>query len=295
MIDKNLIISMSKNNNKYKSYYIGNNGRQRLIQHPSKEIKLLQYWLVNNLLNKLPCSKYATGYEPGCSIIRNAAIHADNKYILHTDIKDFFNSITVNMVESILSKSNLNLIQEDINFIIDVVFYKSKIFPTGSVSSPCLSNRVMYNFDLELKSELDTFYGLQEFKFTRYADDIIISSNYKIQTNIVDIIKNLLNKYGFEINKNKTYFMYTGRQRKVTGIVIDNATNKLSVGTHRIRALKRNLYNYLIKAEKNEKNEEIIRGELAFIKSVSESQYSNLKNIYSKYQNQHKIIFDINK
>ena len=68
------------------------------------------------------------------------------------DIKDFFPSITRKMLIE-LFRNNSNIIQEkslslnDIEYILDVVLYNGEKLVIGSVASPVISNRIMYNFD----------------------------------------------------------------------------------------------------------------------------------------------------
>ena len=45
-IDKKYIVNCSKRNNLYAQYYIKKkNGKKRKILQPSKELKVLQYWI----------------------------------------------------------------------------------------------------------------------------------------------------------------------------------------------------------------------------------------------------------
>lgn len=39
------------------------NGKKRTICEPSAELKLLQYWVMDNVLNRFPVSEYCTAYE----------------------------------------------------------------------------------------------------------------------------------------------------------------------------------------------------------------------------------------
>lgn len=62
---------------------------------------------------------------------------------------------------------------EDIELILDICLYRGENLVVGSVASPQIANMLMYAFDLELKQMLD---GFGSFRYTRYADDIVISS-----------------------------------------------------------------------------------------------------------------------
>ena len=57
-IDIQYIKFCSKRNDLYAQYYIPKkNGKKRKILQPSKELKVLQYWLVKNIFNNFPISK----------------------------------------------------------------------------------------------------------------------------------------------------------------------------------------------------------------------------------------------
>ncbi len=280
------------NNGRYKIYLIG----KRIIKQPSKELKTLQYWLNYNIFKKyFPCSSIATAYEKGNSIKKNAKIHKNNKYILHLDIKNFFPSITPKMLSALLNNGCINMSEEDVQFILCAVLYRSIELTVGSVSAPILANRILYNFDQELISYLNAFFGPKSYAVTRYADDILISCNSKIDERIIPLVSTLLKKYGFVLNDKKTYFMYSGGKRYITGVCIDNNTNELTVGTKKYREIKKLIYSYLITefTDKDvaEKERQRVIGNLAFLKDISPKQYLQLKRIYTRYQKNDKILF----
>ena len=79
---------------RYKVFYIPKrNGSMRRIAQPSKEVKLLQRVMVEKFLQFMPIHPAATAYNAGCSIVKNAKIHASDGPILKMDFKDFFPSI----------------------------------------------------------------------------------------------------------------------------------------------------------------------------------------------------------
>lgn len=281
-IDKQYIQYCAKRNNLYARYYIKKkNGGRREILQPSKELKALQYWLIRNIFNQFPISKYNSAYQKGCSIRENAVCHQKSKYILHTDIVHFFESITRKSMISFFERNKdivnkLQLSSEEINLILNLVLYKGEYLVVGSVASPMISNCVMYEFDMKLGELVEE----RNMKYTRYADDIVISSNNYIDSVILSEIDILLNKYEFKRNIGKTYFMCKRKRREVTGIVIDNNDNSLSIGHKKYTQLKRDIYNYLVKRQGNCNQ---IRGKLAHLKNVNINKYIAIKKIYIRY------------
>ena len=74
--------------------------------------------------------------------------------------------------------------------------------------------------------------------------------------------------------------MSKNKRRQVTGIVIDNNDNSLSIGHKKYTLLKRDIYNYLIKKQGDYSQ---IRGRLAYLKNINSDKYFAIKNIYNKY------------
>ena len=69
-------------------------GGYREINMPSMNIKYMQRWILDNILNHMHFSEASLGFRQGTSIVRNAAKHLNKNCILSLDIKDFFPSIT---------------------------------------------------------------------------------------------------------------------------------------------------------------------------------------------------------
>lgn len=281
-IDKQYIRNCATRNNLYAKYYIKKkNGGAREILQPSKELKALQYWLIRNIFNEFPISQYTAAYEKGCSIKKNAICHQQGKYILHTDIVHFFESITAKSLSDLFKRNRevvkkLQLSNEEMSLIFDLVLYKGEHLVVGSVASPMISNCIMYEFDLKLGELVRK----ENMKYTRYADDIVISSDQYIDHSILTNIDMLLSEYGFIRNVEKTYYMSKNKRRQVTGIVIDNNDNSLSIGHKKYTLLKRDIYNYLIKKQGDYSQ---IRGRLAYLKNINSDKYFAIKNIYNKY------------
>ena len=287
-IDKQYLRNIAKRNNLYKKYYIPKNKKRRLIMQPTRELKVVQYWLCKNIFSKFEKSNYSSASEKGCSILKNAKVHSENSYILHMDIEDFFPSINRKMLIKLFRNNSgvvneLKLSNSDIEYILDIVLYKGENLVIGSVSSPLISNLVMYDFDNEVKNMLDK---KGEYVYTRYADDIVVSSKQYIPKEIVSDIENIMAKFSFIPNKEKTYFMNKSAKRQITGVVIDNNSGKITIGTDRYKKIKSQIYKFLVK---NEGDVEKIRGYLAFVESINKEQYKQLKNIYLRYDKDKKL------
>lgn len=196
------------------------------------------------------------------------------------DFFNFFESITVSHLSAVL-EDNIDRIpheldNEDKLLLKKICLYNSHLI-VGSVCSPRISNCVMYAFDNELMEILN---GLGDFKYTRYADDLTISSDTYIVPQIAHEVIALAIKHGFVINDEKTNFASPKNRRKVTGLVVDNGN--VTIGLKRRREIKSKLYKYLEHGQGN--NQEIL-GLLYFLKDIEPNYFNKLIIKYSKYGN----------
>src|SRR5271156_2690917 len=60
-------------------------GGYRDIHHPSKELKLLQRWVVKNVFERLPVHSAACGYRKGLNIAHHAGVGSRFNFFLKLD------------------------------------------------------------------------------------------------------------------------------------------------------------------------------------------------------------------
>ena len=257
---------------RYKLHEISKrNGRgKRLIAQPTSEIKTLQRWATENYLNKLPIHAAATAYRTGASIKQHACVHAKNKYLLKLDFENFFPSISASDFVT-HAKKFANFSDEDIRLLSLLLFrrdFNSKdlILSIGAPSSPYISNTVMYPFDLELSS----YCAARKISYTRYADDIALSTNQpKALDAAYDFIKTLCQSMEHPklyLNNKKTVFTSQKHSRQLTGLVLSN-DGKASLGRHKKREIRAMAHHFSLgKLESAEVNR--LRGLLAFSISI---------------------------
>src|SRR5690554_1350877 len=182
MLSVDTIEKIAFNSGKYYRIYTvtkkNGSGEKRMIYHPSPKLKCLQYWIVHNTMQKFSPSPYSMAYEPGCSIRKNAIFHKEAKQILHLDIRNFFETITQEHIEETLLK-NSDLSPDDKELFYGIFLFKGHLV-IGSVASPAISNRVMYELDIRIHS-IATKYG--KLKYTRYADDLVFSDRKSTRLN----------------------------------------------------------------------------------------------------------------
>ena len=264
----------------YRDYYIDKrDGGRRKISQPSPELKTLQYWVVNNILNKFPISNSAHAYQKGSSIKRHAQFHQNSKHIFHTDICKFFPSITYEHLQPILLSNpklfeDLEIDLDSVETIRDICFRENSLC-IGTVSSPIISNIIMYEFDITMLG----YCKKNNLKYSRYADDIYLSSKAYIDSVHVNFLSSTLKKYGFSINESKTYFSSPKYRRKVTGLVI-GTDSSVTIGSKKREFIKKLVYEKLVH---NKGDGDSILGYLAFLKDIEPQTYNNIIAKYSQY------------
>lgn len=265
----------------YKEYTVPKrNGEPRSIAQPSPELKTLQYWVFHKILGKLPVSTAAYAYKKGDSIKRHAQLHAKSRFFLHTDIRNFFPSIKSSRLNPILRENkhifeDIGLdLEESLEDIRKICFRKDSL-SIGAVSSPVISNVVMYSFD-EIMLEYCKANG---YLYSRYADDIYVSSKSYIPKDVLTFLQREIAKCGFTMNYSKTKFYSSKSRRKVTGLIITN-DSRISIGTERRKAIKKMVYDKLVHGKGDPYQ---ILGYLSFLKDVEPNTYNNLIVKYSQY------------
>lgn len=264
--------------------------RGRRIDVPTVQLKLVQRWIADFIsceASALP--RFVTAYEAKSSIAINAAFHSKSKHILHLDIEKCFHSCTYDEVFEVLrnisifdtsvgSKRWMN--REELDFLstLATVKHKSERVRHLSIGSPCspvLANRILLPIDYRIISQLQS-----DYIYTRYSDDICISSNEWIDIDYIsDIVRTALKEYGFELNESKTKCMGPGYHKRITGITITDS-GELSVGRKRKKRLESELYKYLVKGEGDPK---YILGLISFCRSINSAFISRLLIKYSNY------------
>ncbi len=239
----------------------------RRIDAPDPQLKLLQYWIADFIRSETSAPlSYVTAYEVGCSIILNARQHCMNEHFLNMDIHHFFHSCTDKMVRDFFSSLKVKsssrthrLSDEEIDFLTAASTFQNHL-TLGSPCSPAIANRIMRPIDEKIRSALSS--GMV---YTRYSDDISISSHTRINTyDITKSVQDTLNRYGFELNPKKTRCYGKGNNRSITGVFISQ-DGSLSLGKRRKHELESMLYKYLVKRDGKA---DIILGHINFCNSV---------------------------
>lgn len=282
MTKRQLLTLASSTTDKYHCFSAGG----RKIVAPQPDLKLVQCWISDYINTEFDIDlPYATAYEKGSSVCRNARLHANSSHFLLLDISHFFESCTQKMVGNLFSggtyrstnaESRLRLSADDVELLVALSCYRGSL-ATGSPCSPFIANRIMASFDQEVATRLG-----ERFVYSRYSDDICISSTEWIgSAEISAIVNDQLKLMGFDLNKDKTRCFGRGHLRKITGIYLD-CDGVLRLGPQRKAELKGSLYRVLMR-ECDRDYAHSVLGHLSFCKQVEPDYYNALLAKYASY------------
>ncbi|MBM3726465.1 MAG: RNA-directed DNA polymerase [Acidobacteria bacterium] len=249
----------------YKTYRIPKrDGRLRTIHHPSKQLKALQRWLLQNVIENLPVHSAAFAYKKSTSMFDNARAHSKNRFLLRIDLNDFFPSITDTDVRRFI-QDRATMFEGWTNGDIDAfckIICRNGHLTIGAPTSPAISNVLCFDLDSALSS-LASKLGVT---YTRYADDLFFSTNQAgvlrpLQESVEQTVRVATLPGNLAINHGKTRHSSKKRLRRVTGIVI-GSDGKAHVG----RGVKRKIRGMIHRFDSlNDQDRASLAGLIAYV------------------------------
>lgn len=175
-----------------------------------------------------------------------------SKWFAKLDLHDFFGSTTLDFVMSMFSMvfpfSEVVKIPEgkaQLRKALELAFLDGGL-PQGTPISPLITNVMMIPVDFKL-SKAFRDYDKQQFVYTRYADDFIISSKYDFDVHKVEkLVVDTLKGFGapFSINASKTRYGSSAGRNWNLGVML-NKDNEITVGYKKKRQFQSMMYNYI--------------------------------------------------
>lgn len=309
---------MSEINQLYKKIIIRKNGsmQKRIIHAPSPDLKRAQQILLQNeYRNGIGPGPYAFGFVLNRGIRDHAAAHVGREYVIRIDIKDFFPTVEPNHLYytwqrmedfsqeemDVRTKSSVDLSTlPDVvppGGLIQLAFIRDekdpgrKCLPQGSPLSPYLANIAFKPIDFKIKKMLK-HWAPNDARYTRYADDLILSSDKKGIIPMAKPIRSILKDHGFRENHKKFRVMRkkSGRQA-ITGVVVNEKLNiprekrdQYRGRVHRLFKLAVDGYNLKGEEKVIPSPEEIkteflhVEGYMSFVRYINPDLYNKYKS-----------------
>lgn len=173
-----------------------------------KSIHKVLYKYLNEIYEAPEC---VHGFVPGRSTKTNAAEHLGKKKVFKVDIHEFFDSIREHTItEAFHGLGCRSYFAAHLAKITTINGGLAQGFNT----SPVLANVVFKPMDEQLNLICSQYHC----KYTRYADDITISSDDELPP--IGQIEAALSNGGFRRNLSKEKLMFRGEKQYVTGLTV---------------------------------------------------------------------------
>lgn len=279
-------LSTEATSDKYKTFYIKKkNGNLREINAPMYSLKIIQRWILENILYRMKVSENCYGFEKsktGSPTVANVKQHNNNTYILKMDVKDFFPSVKRVKVFYLFKAVGYNNYIS--NILSNLCTYNGHL-PQGAITSPRLANLVCYKLD----NRIEKYCSKREIAYTRYADDLTFSSdNRNILRNIHGMISKILLNEGFTVNEDKTNFMTPKSHKSITGITVND---KLIKAPKQLKRLVRSMIHHAV-VSGNYGNLNKIRGYISYINSIEPGYKEKMQYYISDFRNDSITLFE---
>ena len=262
-------------------------GSMRQLNIPSFSMRVVQNWIKKNILDNIPISNSAMAFRKGKNygIRKNAELHKENEFILKIDFKDFFWSINKEKVFSVFKSVGYNNTISEI--LTNICTYNGSL-PQGGVTSPSISNIVCTKLD----SRLEGLSSIRNITYSRYADDLIFSSNDEILLKKAKkVICEIINDEGFNVNNDKVRFISPQTRKSITGLLI--VKNNVIVPREIKRKVRAMIHKMIVSTDYSDIDK--IRGYIAYISSIESDYFEKIKTYIENMVNkeQYRVFEDI--
>lgn len=231
-------------------YIENNNGKKRLIEPPSEELKRIQRNLKNILLG-INIPKNVFSGVKGRSYIDNSKFHLGNKYLFKMDLTGFFPSISrenvykffinnlkasADIAEILTNMTTVDLNMANTKFpeVINTFLAEKGITSYNHLISGAPTSQILsYLANINMFNEIQTVSDKSDIIFTIYVDDLTFSSENNISNAFKNQIFKIVSQYGYHVSSKKTKCYSRNYPKLVTGVIIKrNGTITLRNSLH---------------------------------------------------------------
>jgi hypothetical protein len=253
-------------------------GGYREICAPNEELKKIQQKLLRictQTMRYLPHNAvHGFTAHRNCKTALEAHAKSGARWFLKMDIKDFFPNTTIENVTLALAHVYpfCTLPNATISLMASLCTMNG-VVPQGAPTSPMITNIVMTPVDVAI-TEMCKQAGLT---YTRYADDILISSpNHFDWGCTVFSVNGILRLHGYSINPEKTrYGNFNGRNWNL-GLMYNNQ-GKITVGHAKKKLVKNMVHNYLTReAERTPENYMKLLGTVSYCAYIEHDYFAEV-------------------
>ena len=275
-------------------------GGVRLIETPKSRLKAIQRQIYHNIVEFMPVHDAAMGFRKHRSCKDHANLHAGKKFIYMFDLAHCFQSITWVQVKRLFAalgyhhsvatylaglcchcvrEHQITNLELD-NDLRDRLL--TRHLPQGAPSSPSLANAAMYYFDLRLAGFAKKF----GYAYSRYADDIAISSNERWPQDYLEpLVGAIALEEGFTLNFRKTRLKRQHQKQKIVGIVCNEGVNVDRKDYDKLKAILTNSLRHGLDSQNRAAHADFrahLCGKIAHVRSLNPGKGEKLAKLLAK-------------
>ncbi len=226
-------------------------------------LDVLNRELVTGFFSQIPLNNSCVGFVKNKSYLDLLEPHRFSTKFTRLDISSFFHSISLEDVKlsiepyvkpKFLDKEkkvlSIDKIIECVTYDVpqtskNVKFRGKTILPMGFSSSPVISNIVFRKIDIQIhKYCIDN-----NIIYTRYADDMLFSSNSELvgQRVFINKIRSLISQISLKINESKT--ITTSGHISLNGYVIDGVSGTIRLSNKKLSKINKITHQLLVRSK----------------------------------------------
>jgi RNA-directed DNA polymerase len=271
--------------------HIQHGDKQRQLNSPSERLRAYHRFLRLFLVEFLPVHEAVVfSYRKGVSARAAVEQHAQSRHFFVTDIESFFPSLTREIVRETITGAMAQIpiadLPEYLEHVLDLLCVDGAL-PIGFSTSPGLSNAALYRFDVAFEARCQELGAI----YTRYADDIVLSSGEHAAIEAGEKALNdlLAQIFGgaLRLHRGKTKYLNVGNKIKLLGMVLlpngaisidTSVKNEIETMLH-LYVRDRDRFNTLLEVGPA-KTEARLAGLVNYANSVDQSYLEKLRRKY---------------
>ena len=227
-------------------------GGKRELAAPKPQLAAAQRWVLAHILAQLAPHDAAHGFVAGRSTVTSARVHTHATVLIGADLADFFPSLTFVRVRGFFKALGYSPAVSTILALLTTACPRIRVshagvpqwvavgqrgLPQGACTSPALANLMMFRLDARLNGYARSL----GFRYTRYADDLSLSSPGAVDGATVGRLLNgmrrIVKDEGLALRESKTRVQRRNRAQTVTGIVVNDGPRAPRKLVRRLRAV----------------------------------------------------------
>lgn len=241
-------------------------GTPRTLHVPQGPLKLLQQKVKQNIFDSIQFPACVQGGVIGRSVVTNARPHVGREIVFSLDVKDFFPSVSPQIVLSVFQA--LGFGPEATEILVDITTWNQQL-PQGAPTSSGVANLAMARVDARLRGLAQK----QGFAYTRYVDDLTLSGSKRL-LDFRPLIKRIVEAGCFKIKSEKVRTMHAGDRQIVTGIIVNEKPN---LPREERRLIRRQVMDFSSSPATRRAMIDTIRGKLSWFAFVNPKLGSRLR------------------